>query len=207
MHPEAAPDSRNGSTVRSTAFSQEESMKKVVLLLALLLAQGAHAQSVYRWVDKDGKVFYSDTPPPNDAKNIQQKRLGSGVTVDQELPYAVKVAMEKSPVTLFVTSTSCGDPCSDARALLAKRGIVYTERDPERSAADSEALKKAAGTPVVPFMLVGDRQLRGFLAESWESALDSAGYPRTNPFTKAPEPKKSEPAKPAADSSKADPAK
>lgn len=178
-------------------------MKKMILLLAVLVSFGAHAQSVYRWVDKDGKVVYSDAPPPGDAKSVQQKRLGSGVSVDQDqLPYGVKVAMEKNPVVLFVTSTSCGDPCADARALLAKRGIVYTERDPERNAADADALKKAAGTPVVPFLLVGERQLRGYLAETWESALDAAGYPRTNPFAKTPEPKKSESAKPAADPAK-----
>jgi hypothetical protein len=32
----------------------------------LLAALAAHAQTnVYRWVDKEGKVHFSDTPPPD----------------------------------------------------------------------------------------------------------------------------------------------
>ena len=39
----------------------------------------ANAQTnVYRWVDKDGKVQFSDSPPPADAKDATQRRLGGG---------------------------------------------------------------------------------------------------------------------------------
>ena len=156
-------------------------MKKIVLLLAALVALGANAQSVYRWVDKDGKVQYSDVPPPPDVKNVQTKKLGSGITIDQEnLPYGVKQAMEKNPVVLY--ANACGEPCSGARALLNKRGVVFTSRDPEKNAADGEALQKVAGALDVPVMTIGDKLVRGFDESSWNSALDAAGYPRTNPF-------------------------
>ena len=36
--------------------------KAWILLIAIAFAGAAHAQ--YRWVDKDGKVRYGDTPPP-----------------------------------------------------------------------------------------------------------------------------------------------
>lgn len=177
-------------------------MRKVALLLAVMLSLGAHAQSVYRWVDKDGKVSYSDTPPPADVKNVQQKRLTSGVTVDQDqLPYGVKLAMEKSPVVLY--ANACGEPCSGGRALLSKRGVVYTERDPEKNAADAEALRKVAGALDVPVMTVGDKMMRGFDESAWSAALDAAGYPRNSPFTTAPEPKRSDPAKAGSDPAKA----
>jgi hypothetical protein len=39
-------------------------MRRIVLLIfSLLLAAGAMAQQ-YKWVDKDGRVQYGDTPPP-----------------------------------------------------------------------------------------------------------------------------------------------
>jgi glutaredoxin len=168
-------------------------MKRLIWMLLVSVASAAistQAQTVYRWVDKDGKVQYSDTPPPADARSSQQKRLGSGATVDEQVPYAVQVATQKNPVSVFVTG--CGDPCSGARGLLAKRGIPYTERDPENNPADAEALKKLVGSLQVPVLVVGESSVKGFEEASWNSALDAGGYPRTNPFTKAPAPKKSE---------------
>ena len=44
-------------------------MKHWVFLMALILSTMSFGQSIYRWVDKDGKVFYSDQPPPADAKS------------------------------------------------------------------------------------------------------------------------------------------
>jgi Skp family chaperone for outer membrane proteins len=38
------------------------------LLLAVLVWQPAHAEQVYKWVDSEGRVTYSSTPPPDGAK-------------------------------------------------------------------------------------------------------------------------------------------
>ncbi|MGE3571780.1 MAG: DUF4124 domain-containing protein, partial [Burkholderiales bacterium] len=38
-------------------------MRILILALLLAFASGAAAQ-LYRWVDKDGRVRYTDTPPP-----------------------------------------------------------------------------------------------------------------------------------------------
>ena len=44
-------------------------MSRILLILCLLaLAAGAPAQKMYKWVDKDGNVQYTDTPPPPGAK-------------------------------------------------------------------------------------------------------------------------------------------
>src|SRR5882672_564985 len=40
------------------------SVKAFGIFLALLLAAGTASAQLYRWVDKDGKVRYGDTPPP-----------------------------------------------------------------------------------------------------------------------------------------------
>jgi glutaredoxin len=146
---------------------------------ALLLPAVAAAQAnVYRWVDKDGKVHYSDTPPPEPAKSLTQKRVGGGYTEASQLPYATQVAMKKSPVTLY-TGADCGDPCKLGRDLLAKRGIPYSERDAQGSAEDAEALKKLVGSLEVPVLAVGASKVKGYEEGAWHSALDGAGYPRT----------------------------
>ncbi|MDH5246245.1 MAG: DUF4124 domain-containing protein, partial [Betaproteobacteria bacterium] len=46
-------------------------------IAALALAAAAFAQGgqLYRYTDADGRVVYSDRPPPANAKNVQTKRL------------------------------------------------------------------------------------------------------------------------------------
>lgn len=150
-----------------------------LLAAALMLPALAAAQTnVYRWVDKDGKVHYSDTPPPEPAKSLTQKRVGGGYGESSQLPYATQIAMQKSPVTLF-TGADCGDPCRQGRDLLSKRGIPFSERDAQGNADDAEALKKLVGAIEVPVLTVGASKVKGFEEGAWNSALDGAGYPRT----------------------------
>jgi len=150
-----------------------------VLAAALAAASAAHAATnVYRWVDKDGKVHFSDTPPPEEAKDVSQKRMGGAYVEESNLPYATQIAMKKSPVTLYATS-DCGDPCDRGRELLSHRGVPFTERNPRASTSDMEALRKLAGGLEVPLLLVGENPVRGFDADVWNSTLDGAGYPGT----------------------------
>ena len=39
-------------------------VRRIPIFLALLIAAGGAGAQMYKWVDKDGKVRYSDTPPP-----------------------------------------------------------------------------------------------------------------------------------------------
>jgi glutaredoxin len=154
-------------------------MKALFLVAVLLLPFAADAQTnVYRWVDKDGKVHFSDSPPPPEVKSATQKRMGGGGVDAANLPYATQVAMQKFPVTIF-TGPDCGDPCARGRELLAKRGIPFTERDPQAKEADAVALKALIGALDVPVLVVGDAKTKGYEADTWNSALDTAGYPRT----------------------------
>ena len=148
-------------------------------IAACALACAAQAQSsVYRWVDKDGKVHFSSEPPPSDAQNVTEKRMGGGNTAEGQLPYATQMAMKSNPVTLYV-SNSCGDYCTEGRQLLANRGIPYTEKNAEANPEDTEKLKALIGGLQVPVLVVGTKPIKGFAENTWHSALDSAGYPRT----------------------------
>ena len=157
----------------------------------------AAQQTIYKWVDKDGKTVFSDTPPPKEITKSTQQRAGGGfASAPSQLPYATQYAMEKFPVT-FYASGKCGSSCDQGRALLTKRGIPFAERDPDADAAVAEEVKKAIGTVMVPLLLVGETPQKGFDEGRWNTALDGAGYPRTalpnqpNPrATPPPAPKK-----------------
>ncbi|HWA39842.1 MAG TPA: DUF4124 domain-containing protein [Burkholderiales bacterium] len=51
-------------------------MKKLLLLLAALAFAGAAAAQQFKWVDKDGRVRYGDTPPPG----VKATPLGAPAT-------------------------------------------------------------------------------------------------------------------------------
>lgn len=157
-------------------------MLVAAVLLAVALA-GAQAQQMYRWVDKDGRVHYTQQPPPPDAKDVQRRSAVSGAPESSELPYATQLAARNFPVTLF-TSADCVAPCRDARDSLEKRGIPFEEIvvGEEKSV---EELKRIAGKAQVPVLRVGKQIAVGFEPDIWKSALDGAGYPASGPPAKA----------------------
>ncbi|GIX28986.1 glutaredoxin family protein [Pelomicrobium sp. G1] len=159
-----------------------------VILAVLLLAAGAAAaqQTLYRWVDKEGRVHYTDTPPPAEAQQKERKKMGGGAGA-AALPFAVRQAASRYPVTLY--AGDCGEACDQARRLLNERGIPYTERD-GRLPAEQAELKKLAGAAEVPVLKVGGQVLKGFEASQWHLTLDAAGYPRELPAALRPRPVK-----------------
>jgi glutaredoxin len=159
----------------------------IALGAAALVAASSGAQQLYRWVDKDGKVTYSQNPPPRDAgaKSVQQRRITSGGPADDtaQMPFAVRQAVTNFPVTLYTAPECAG--CNEAKALLNKRGVPFREVTVSDEAS-RDGLKKSTGDTRVPAMLVGRAVEKGFEESSYNSALDNAGYPRTSLFTGKP---------------------
>src|SRR5712692_2296884 len=93
-------------------------MRILFVAAAILSTVCANAfGQAYRWVDQDGRVHYTQTPPPPDARKVQRKNFrGGGVDVSN-LPYATQVAAKNFPVTLY-TLADCGAPCDQARGPL-----------------------------------------------------------------------------------------
>lgn len=168
------------------------------LWVLLCATMSAHAAQLYRWVDARGNVEWRDTPPPASApaKKIEQRRMGDNVTPSADVPYSVQLAMKNHPVTLW--ATDCGALCTNARAHLNRRGIPYTDKNPQ---SDFEGFKKISPDGSIPLLQVGSTQLKGYLESEWDSTLDYAGYPRTALATTRPKPPAAAP-KPAVDGTK-----
>ena len=49
-------------------------MPKTICLLVLLAAAATVAAQTYKWKDASGATQYSDTPPPSNARDVQQLR-------------------------------------------------------------------------------------------------------------------------------------
>ena len=94
----------------------------VIYSIGLVLSADSSAQDkqLYRYTDADGKIVYSDQPPPSSAKNVQAKRVTPNV-IDTTESLVSQRASERFPVTLY--TFDCGQPCQGAEALLNKRGV------------------------------------------------------------------------------------
>ena len=151
-------------------------MKQALSLgLAMALVAASALGQAYRWIDKDGRVHYTQTPPPPDAKDVQRKKLGGNVAESSNLPFATQRAAQNFPVTLY-TSPDCGAPCDGARSNLVKRGVPFREISvvDQKSVED---LKRVSGKVQLPALVVGSQVQSGFLEGTYKSALDDAGYP------------------------------
>ena len=145
--------------------------------VSLLLACAAPAfAQLYKVVGPDGKVTYSDTPPPVTAGKVERKNINSGKG-DVSLPFELSEAVRNNPVTLY-TTTQCA-PCDEARALLRRRGVPYSEKTVV-SNEDQLKLRQVSGDLQIPLLIVGRTKLRGFEPDGWQAALEAARYPETS---------------------------
>lgn len=163
--------------------------------IATFVAAGALAQGsgnqVYRYQDSQGRIVYSDKPPPAEARNAESKRVGANFIETDQAPLEARMAVERYPVTLF--TFDCGEVCQKAEALLNRRGVPFATvnvQDP----ANAARLEALTGEMTAPVLQVGDKLVaKGFNEARWTAMLDEAGYPkapaprRTAPGPRAPE--------------------
>ncbi len=174
-------------------------MRGVVFAVLLGAASAASAQ-MYRWTDANGRVQFTDTPPPASAKAVQRKSptISSALPENASQPYSLQLAAKSFPVTLY-TSADC-EPCASARKLLNSRGVPFREVLVVDEAQQAE-LKKVAGALAVPSVTVGSNVQKGFEENAYHSLLDIAGYPKSGILAarNQTEPKPAPPATPAAE--------
>nr|WP_092957674.1 glutaredoxin family protein [Paracidovorax konjaci] len=140
---------------------------------AMAAAVPVGAQTVYRIFGPDGKVTFSDRAP--DAKTAPAPLASGRSAAGAALPYELQQIVGRFPVTLY-TSNDCA-PCSNARDLLANRGVPFTERTVNTN-EDIDALQRMSGSTTLPFGTIGSQQLSGFSDAEWTQYLDAAGYPK-----------------------------
>lgn len=155
--------------------------RKRALLNLATLAVGASlftalpAQALYKVVGPDGKVTYTDRPAVGTENKVQSVGTGGSVANDVALPFDLRQAAQRYPVTLYV-APDCS-PCDAGRQFLRQRGIPFSEKLVS-TADDSNALQRLTGATGLPSLTVGAQVVRGWQREDWASYLDAAGYPK-----------------------------
>jgi glutaredoxin len=158
----------------SCNFIAKSAIKLIAFQAIFMLATGhLYAQQVYKSVDKNGRVTYSEAPP---APGSESKLTGDSAQ-NIALPYALQQVVSRFPVTLY-TSSDCA-PCISARLMLTQRGVPFTERTVS-SNEDIDAYKKLNGDTSMPLATIASQQLKGYEQSEWTKYLDAAGYPKAS---------------------------
>lgn len=145
----------------------------MLMLLAVAACTLPATAGVYKWTDAQGRVHYSDSPPP-DQKAAQVKikvNSISGPAVVSAFKAGSPAAKER--VRLYTTSW-CGY-CKKAKAQLAARRVPFDEIDVETSDSGQREFASIGGRGV-PVILVGDQRMDGFDAGRLDAMLQTAGY-------------------------------
>ena len=87
----------------------------------------------------------------------------------------------KDPLSLFSVKgkTAIITGATGAFGVIAAKTLAAVGANVVLFANGPEALQKVAGSLSVPFLVIGDANVRGFDEGSWNAALDRAGYART----------------------------
>lgn len=155
----------------------------------LFTAVGAAAQ-VYRSVDQNGKIVFSDQAPGAASAPTASGPAISSVGNGPQLPYELRQVAQRYPVTIY-TSEDCV-ACGAGRSLLTSRGVPFQEKT-VKSGDDIAALQRLSGQSGLPLLTIGTQQLTGFSDAEWSQYLDAAGYP---PSTQLPSGWRNPPAQP-----------
>jgi glutaredoxin len=151
------------------------------MMLALLAATAAGAQTVYKSTNPDGSVVYSDKPPAGGKidKIITFPDLPSSplqplaVQPLSRQPQARKAQPAPSSRSVNVTLYSaawCGY-CKRAKSYLVQHAIPYENVDVDT--LDGRDAFERAGKGGIPLLVAGKRRVRGFKQEGYDAFFAS----------------------------------
>jgi len=174
-------------------------------LIAIIIAVSAFAQTtqaadVYRWVDDEGRVHFSNEPKPNSTRETDKphdwtdargnktysdrsrdqirtdrRRLMRSIECMSGLTEIIDSPAKPSRGGVVLLTARWCDTSRLARQYLKKNKIRYLEYDIDRS-AKGRNLYLGLARKGVPVLLAGTEQMFGFREDLAENMLQRAGH-------------------------------
>jgi glutaredoxin len=147
---------------------------RLAFLLALLIPAAKLPAEIYKWVDEQGQVHYSDQKPdqqsvsevPEDTRSYQGISFGT-VDVDTR---EVEARTNTPGATVVMLSASWCGTCKKAKQYFRRNGIPFREYDIENSSR-GKRLYEQLGATGVPVILVGKKRMNGFSEAGFERLI------------------------------------
>jgi glutaredoxin len=135
--------------------------KITLLVLAGLVAAESASSEIFRWVDEDGKVHFSDKPSRSHVSEPIKLRINTYEAVTYDTSY-----LDVGKKVVMYSASWCG-VCKKARRYFESEGIRYMEYDVENSTRGKAEFRKLGGKGV-PVILVGKQRMNGFSVDGFE---------------------------------------
>jgi len=165
-------------------MSLKKKVVMMVILPAVLYGTLVEAAKLYKVVDQYGNVSYQSRPAPLDPGVISEEKTFD--TKEGKGGSSLSVIALRNPVVIY-TAPNCNS-CDQARELLNKLKIPYTDKNAQANTEVGKELKKVSGALTVPVITIGEKVIQGFARPWLESELLKAGYPVPKQQSSAPAP-------------------
>ena len=143
----------------------------VLLLTGFALSSSVVVAEIYKRVDADGRVSFSDQPPAkSERRGVEKVTITENITVkgvDVSVPgflettrQAREEAAKKKQSVVMYSAAWCG-VCKKARQYFRANRITFREYDIETSERGRKAFARLKGRGV-PIIIVGKKRMDGF---------------------------------------------
>jgi len=133
----------------------------VVLCLSLTVGVSG-AATLYRWVDDQGVIHVSETPPEG-KMNVAQAVVGEDPAKEPKAgPSTERKEFRVRPGEVTIYTTPTCPWCHKAKAWLRDKKIRYREIDVTSDRKGLDEMVKISGQTGVPVIVVGEEVIVGF---------------------------------------------
>lgn len=156
----------------------------VMLILLLLSATVAWAGSIYRWVDQDGVVHYSDGAPESSdgvSGAVESRPAvagdpspGAAGETGSPTPAAAPPppsASQREQAVVEIYTTSWCRYCRDTKRYFRSRGMAFKEYDIEKDRAAARCHRRYNPRGGVPVTVINGQPIVGYAPEAFARAL------------------------------------
>ena len=148
---------------------QYRGMKNFLLAVTLLIIAIPSSAEIYKWVDEDGQIHFSDQKPENHVVTEIEVEIGSYQSVSYDA-FEVDRSISAAGAKVVILSASWCGSCKKAKKYFRKNRIRYTDYDIEKSSRGKRLFEKMGATGV-PVIIVGDKRMNGFSESGFERLI------------------------------------
>jgi glutaredoxin len=143
--------------------------RNFALILIVLFAGNACADSFYKWIDEKGVTHYSEAPPPTGQSETINMELAPATEAAPPAPKFEYTPAKSSKSVVIYTAQWCGI-CTSAKRYMREHSIRFTEYDIEKSAKGQADYRRMNGQGV-PILMVDGKRMNGFTPAGLEAML------------------------------------